>query len=44
VSIDELGELHALINSILAARLVAKKDKLERRLRLLDRKVDPAAT
>lgn len=41
MSIDELWALHTLVDSILAARLLAKKNELERRLRLLDQKEDP---
>lgn len=43
MSIDELWALHTLVDGILAARLVAKKKELERRLRLLDQKDDPKA-
>ena len=32
MSIDELWELHTCVDSILAQRLIAKKEELERRL------------
>jgi hypothetical protein len=32
MSLDELWELHSLVNAILAERLIAKKSELERRL------------
>ena len=35
MSIDELWDLHSFVGAILSARLVAKKDELERRLGLL---------
>jgi DNA-binding protein H-NS len=37
MSLDELWQLHMMVNGILAARLVAKKEELERRLGLLNR-------
>jgi hypothetical protein len=36
MSVEELWRLHALVNDILAARLMAKKQELERRLGLLN--------
>lgn len=33
--LQELWQLHRLVNAILAARLLAEKDRLERRLELL---------
>lgn len=35
MSIDELWDLHTLVDAILAARLAAKKAELERRLEQL---------
>jgi DNA-binding protein H-NS len=35
MSIDELWELHTCVDSILAQRLIAKKEELERRLEQL---------
>lgn len=40
--LDELWQLHSLVNDILAARLLAKKDQLERRLELLKREDKPS--
>ncbi|WP_165405184.1 hypothetical protein [Bradyrhizobium genosp. SA-3] len=37
-SIDELWDLHSVVEAILAARLIAKKDELEKRLGLLHTK------
>jgi hypothetical protein len=37
MSVEELWQLHAVVNDILAVRLVAKKQELERRLGLLNR-------
>jgi hypothetical protein len=37
MSVEELWLLHAVVNDILAVRLVAKKQELERRLGLLNR-------
>lgn len=36
MSVDELWRLHAVVNDVLSMRLVAKKEELERRLRLLN--------
>ncbi|UPK31229.1 hypothetical protein [Bradyrhizobium sp. 195] len=41
MSLEELWRLHAVVNDILAARLVAKKEELERRLGLLNRADKP---
>jgi hypothetical protein len=38
MSIDELWDLHILVDAVLAARLVAKKAELERRLEQLRQK------
>jgi hypothetical protein len=38
MSVDELWDLHSVVDAILAARLIAKKDELERRLGLLHKK------
>lgn len=38
MSIDELWDLHSVVDAILAARLIAKKDELEKRLGLLHKK------
>jgi hypothetical protein len=40
MSIDELWDLHILVDAVLAARLVAKKAELERRLEQLRQKDD----
>ena len=40
-SIDELWEVHSLVNAVLTARLVAKKNELERRLDRLHRQSEP---
>ncbi|MCK1646499.1 hypothetical protein IVA92_17560 [Bradyrhizobium sp. 154] len=37
MSLEELWQLHTIVNDILAERLVAKKAELERRLELLNR-------
>jgi hypothetical protein len=37
MSLEELWQLHTVVNDILAQRLVAKKEELERRLELLNR-------
>ncbi|EIG62205.1 hypothetical protein ABIB90_007785 [Bradyrhizobium sp. JR4.1] len=37
MSVEELWQLHTVVNDILAVRLVAKKQELERRLGLLSR-------
>lgn len=37
MSVEELWQFHALVNDILAVRLVAKKQELERRVGLLNR-------
>lgn len=37
MSLEELWQLHTVVNDILAKRLVAKKEELERRLELLNR-------
>jgi DNA-binding protein H-NS len=37
MSLDELWRLHTVVNEILATRLLAKKEELERRLGLLNR-------
>ncbi|MET4040310.1 MULTISPECIES: hypothetical protein [unclassified Bradyrhizobium] len=37
MSVEELWQLHAVVNDVLAVRLVAKKQELERRLGLLNR-------
>jgi len=37
MSIEELWQLHSVVNDILATRLVAKKEELERRLAFLNR-------
>lgn len=37
MSLEELWQLHAIVNDILAVRLNAKKEELERRLVLLRR-------
>ncbi|MEY9884961.1 hypothetical protein ABIA43_006495 [Bradyrhizobium sp. USDA 328] len=36
MSVEELWRLHTVVNDILAVRLAAKKEDLERRLRLLN--------
>jgi hypothetical protein len=41
MSIDELWDLHILVDAVLAARLVAKKAELERRLEQLSQKDVP---
>ena len=41
MSVEELWRLHALVNDVLAVRLVAKKEELERRLGLLNREDKP---
>jgi hypothetical protein len=41
MSLEELWQLHSVVNDILAARLVAKKEELERRLGLLSRNDKP---
>jgi DNA-binding protein H-NS len=41
MSLEELWRLHTVVNDILAARLVAKKEDLERRLELLNREDKP---
>lgn len=41
MSVEELWRLHTVVNDILAARLVAKKEELERRLGLLNREEKP---
>ncbi|MCK1436858.1 MULTISPECIES: hypothetical protein [unclassified Bradyrhizobium] len=41
MSLEELWQLHSVVNDILAARLVAKKAELERRLELLNRDDKP---
>jgi hypothetical protein len=41
MSIDELWELHRMIDAVLAARLAAKKAELERKLKQLRHKDDP---
>ena len=41
LSIDELWELHACVDSILAKRLIAKKEELERRLEQLRQETRP---
>jgi hypothetical protein len=41
MSLEELWRLHTVVNDILAARLVAKKEELERRLGLLNPKHKP---
>ena len=41
MSIDELWELHRMIDAVLAARLAAKKAELERRLKQLRHNDDP---
>jgi DNA-binding protein H-NS len=38
MSVEELWRLHTIVNDILAVRLAAKKEDLERRLRLLNPK------
>jgi hypothetical protein len=37
MSVEELWRLHTLVNDVLAVRLVAKKEELERRLGFLNR-------
>jgi len=37
MSLEELWRLHAVLNDVLANRLAAKKEELERRLELLNR-------
>lgn len=37
MSLEELWQLHTIVNDVLAARLAAKKQELERRLELLNR-------
>lgn len=37
MSLEELWRLHTVVNNILAERLAAKKQELERRLELLKR-------
>ncbi|MCK1723637.1 hypothetical protein [Bradyrhizobium sp. 141] len=37
MSLEELWQLHTVVNDVLAARLAAKKEELERRLELLNR-------
>lgn len=41
MSLEELWQLHTVVNDVLAARLAAKKEELERRLGLLNRKDKP---
>jgi len=41
LSIDELWELHTYVDSILAKRLIAKKQELERRLEQLRQETRP---
>jgi|1185.fasta_scaffold2040331_2 hypothetical protein len=41
MSVEELWQLHTVVNHILSERLVAKKDELERRLGLLKREDKP---
>ena len=41
MSVEELWRLHALVNDVLAVRLVAKKEELERRLGFLSREDKP---
>jgi hypothetical protein len=41
MSIDELWALHACVDSILAKRLIAKKEELERRLEQLRQETSP---
>lgn len=38
MSVEELWRLHTVVNDILAVKLAAKKEDLERRLRLLNPK------
>lgn len=37
MSVEELWQLHTVVNDILALKLLAKKEELERRLGLLNR-------
>ncbi|MCA1515883.1 MULTISPECIES: hypothetical protein [unclassified Bradyrhizobium] len=37
MALEELWQLHTVVNDILAERLLAKKEELERRLELLKR-------
>ena len=41
MSIDELWDLHTLVDAVLAARIAAKKRELETRLEQLHHKDDP---
>ncbi|MCK1341673.1 hypothetical protein ACVW1A_006629 [Bradyrhizobium sp. LB1.3] len=41
MSVKELWRLHTLVNDVLAVRLVAKKEELERRLGFLNRDDKP---
>ncbi|MCP2132854.1 hypothetical protein [Bradyrhizobium ottawaense] len=41
MSLEELWQLHTLVNDLLAERLVAKKEELERPLELLNREDKP---
>ncbi|MCS3763138.1 DNA-binding protein H-NS [Bradyrhizobium centrosematis] len=41
MSLEELWRLHMVVNDILAARLVAKKEELVRRLAMLNREDKP---
>jgi len=36
MSVEQLWQLHTMINDILAGRLIAKKQELQRRLKLLN--------
>lgn len=43
MSVDELWEIHSLINDILATKIIAKKNQLQKRLELLGQKENEAA-
>ena len=42
MSTDELWELHTLVTAVLTARIVDKKNELERRLEVLERHKEPS--
>ncbi len=44
MSVEELWQLHTLVNEILSLRLLAKKEELERRLGLLNRGENTSST
>ena len=42
MSTDELWEIHTLVTAVLTARIVDKKNELERRLEMLERQKEPS--